>query len=412
MTALAPEKRTKDRHPRRVALREQLQMPTIAPDAITAYRPQASELAERIIERVTHEVSGFTDPDDPSIAFGVTEAIRSAVDLFVDAAAGAPTTGTEVYAFYRWLGRHEATACHNLDAMRAAHHIATQESWDDLRRATTELGLSAEVIGSLGDSLIAFQNALFTEALRGFTEAGREQQSSGAHAQLLTALLSAERSEPIKTLAERAGWVMPARIAVVVGHATTVAITQAKGFPGSLIGVRDDTVTVVLPATSAEEAARAIAQAGNAPAAVSWGVSPHEAHHAHRWARRALAMATSGAVTLPDDRVVRCRDMQTLLCLHADPALRRYSDEMVLAPLAAETRGRRRALADTMLLWLQTHDSAPALAQRLGVHDQTVRHRIRRLKELFGERLEDPTETVGLLLALESATPRWRAACD
>lgn len=384
-------------------------MPTISPDVIAAYRPQARQLADRIIERITHEITGFTDPDDPSIVFGVTEAIRSAVDLFVEAAAGAPTTGHEVYAFYRWLGHHEATVGHNLDAMRAAHHIATQESWDDLRRATTELGLPAEVIGSLGDALIAFQNSLFEEALRGYTETGRAQQSAGPRARLLTALLSAERPESVENLAEQARWSLPSRVAVVVGRATSAAIAESRVLPECLIGVRAGTVTIVVAATHAEEAAKAVVHAGDAPAAVSWGVAPQEAHHAHRWARRALAMAASEAVALPEDRVVRCHDLQTLLCLNADPALRRYSDDIMLAPLVAETPARRRALAETMLLHLQTHDSAPALAQRLGVHDQTVRHRLRRLKELFGERLDDPTETVGLLIALESAASRWRA---
>nr|WP_246321979.1 helix-turn-helix domain-containing protein [Nocardioides panzhihuensis] len=61
-----------------------------------------------------------------------------------------------------------------------------------------------------------------------------------------------------------------------------------------------------------------------------------------------------------------------------------------------------------MLVWLRARPSAPVVAEQLRVHDQTVRHRLKRIKELFGDRLSDPAETVGLLTALESTTPRWR----
>jgi DNA-binding PucR family transcriptional regulator len=46
------------------------------------------------------------------------------------------------------------------------------------------------------------------------------------------------------------------------------------------------------------------------------------------------------------------------------------------------------------------------VAAALGVHPQTVRYRMTRLRELFGERLEDPEARFELGLALRVAPMR------
>ena len=44
-----------------------------------------------------------------------------------------------------------------------------------------------------------------------------------------------------------------------------------------------------------------------------------------------------------------------------------------------------------------------AVAAALDVHPQTVRYRVRQLRDLFGERLEDPEARFELALALRAA---------
>ncbi|CAA9508190.1 MAG: Transcriptional regulator, CdaR-family [uncultured Solirubrobacteraceae bacterium] len=46
-----------------------------------------------------------------------------------------------------------------------------------------------------------------------------------------------------------------------------------------------------------------------------------------------------------------------------------------------------------------------AVGEALGVHPQTVRYRVRQLKELFGEALDDPEARFELALALRSRVP-------
>jgi DNA-binding PucR family transcriptional regulator len=62
-----------------------------------------------------------------------------------------------------------------------------------------------------------------------------------------------------------------------------------------------------------------------------------------------------------------------------------------------------------MLAWLETRGSAPALAARLGKHAQTVRYRLRRLHEIFGDDLNDAERCFEIYLVLRTSMPLWQA---
>lgn len=411
MTASTHEQ-SKNRSKRRAPLRETLSMPEIPTDVMAAYRPLAPALTERIVKRTMREVAAFAQADDPNIPLGIAQAIDQAVGLFIEAAAGAPTSPSQVYSFYRWLGRYQAEAGHNLDAMRAAHQIATHESWIDLRDATHEMGQPDTVVAQLGDSLLAYQNALFEQAVLGYMEYRRDanRDLEKLRSRLLRAIICGAPGDEIDALAARCSWSMPDEVAVGVTEATDTAAALLSAEPKALVGVRDDRLILIAATETTLRLARDVAGATAQTMSLSWGVKRVQAHDAIRWAGRGLELVGEGHIEVPDDHVVDCEKHQTLLCLHADPALRQVSDDSVLAPLLNQTQKRRMALAETMLLWLQTHESAPCLAARLGVHDQTVRHRLRRLRDLFGARLHDPSQTAILLIALESSILRWRRA--
>src|SRR3546814_9071794 len=69
----------------------------------------------------------------------------------------------------------------------------------------------------------------------------------------------------------------------------------------------------------------------------------------------------------------------------------------------------RDILSETLLVWLETRDSAPASAARLGVHPQTVRYRWKRINELFGEDLHDPEFVLQMTMLLKASVPMWIA---
>ena len=73
-----------------------------------------------------------------------------------------------------------------------------------------------------------------------------------------------------------------------------------------------------------------------------------------------------------------------------------------LAPLAGCGPAHGRRLAETLLAWLETRGGAPEVAARLGVHPQTVRYRLRQIRELWGDGIDDPDRRFELELVLRA----------
>ncbi|HEY3466190.1 MAG TPA: helix-turn-helix domain-containing protein, partial [Amycolatopsis sp.] len=141
-------------------------------------------------------------------------------------------------------------------------------------------------------------------------------------------------------------------------------------------------------------------------AAVGPLVPLSSAPESFRVARRALDLSARGLLDAPGP-VVWCRDHVTTLLLLADEFLVTQLAATTLEPLAGLTGRRREQLADTLLALVQTRGSAPELGRLLDLHPQTIRARLKKLAELFGEKLADPAERLRLELALlaERALP-------
>ena len=106
-------------------------------------------------------------------------------------------------------------------------------------------------------------------------------------------------------------------------------------------------------------------------------------------------LATSGAV-YADERLPD-------LMVGSDPALAERLAGRALAPLAGDRSGR---LTDTLRAWLEAQGHHPTVAAELHVHPQTVRYRLARLRERFGDMLDDPDGRLALQLALRARRAR------
>ena len=109
-----------------------------------------------------------------------------------------------------------------------------------------------------------------------------------------------------------------------------------------------------------------------------------------------LRAGTSGS---PGGLIV-AEDHLAALLLAADPGVAADLAASRLAPLADLPAGPRARLTETLAAWLDRPGQVQAVAAALGVHPQTVRYRVRQLRDLFGERLEDPEARFELSLAL------------
>jgi DNA-binding PucR family transcriptional regulator len=88
------------------------------------------------------------------------------------------------------------------------------------------------------------------------------------------------------------------------------------------------------------------------------------------------------------------------LVLHADESALADLRARVLAPLAELRPGTAEKLADTLRAWLLHQGRRDDVAAALFVHPQTVRYRMGQLRELYGDKLEDPDTVLALTIAL------------
>jgi DNA-binding PucR family transcriptional regulator len=186
--------------------------------------------------------------------------------------------------------------------------------------------------------------------------------------------------------------VEPPAGAALAGPARVVAGTRDGG-RSVLVVADDEEVEAWLL-----RAARALGLEG--PLAVGPSVAPLQAARSAARAAALLERTCAGAVLAAE--VVRCDDHEVDLLLVAAPDLARSVAERRLAPLGALTAPQRRRAVETLGAWL-AHPARPqAMADDLGLHVQTVRYRLRRLRELLGDALDDPEQRFELALALRA----------
>ena len=82
--------------------------------------------------------------------------------------------------------------------------------------------------------------------------------------------------------------------------------------------------------------------------------------------------------------------------------------ERRLAPLDDLTPAGRTRMEETALAFVQHGGNAAAMARALHLHPQTIRYRLNRLRELFGDELNDPDARFELELALRSRSAAAR----
>jgi hypothetical protein len=369
-------------------------------------------LPEYVTIRIRAEVPAFGGTGHDRTHRLIREAVMVAVDGFLRIASGDETCRAQVEAHFRDLGRAEAQAGVGVHRVLAAIQVASDSVWQEIRGLVAREALSGQVVADLGVAVTRYLAHLAGEAQRGFAEA--RQSRDDERTRLVRALMqdpSRVHPDTVAELAVAAGWRMPERIVVLVGQLHGLAPRKIPTLSNdALMWTDGDRLVVVTAEGGMAQATDALLRLDpRVCVAQSWAVPLLQARHGYRWARRALGLVRTGEV-IAEGRVIVCERHRMRLWLAADQVLADDISQELLAPLQAATARRRLALAETLVVWLETDESAPALARRLSVHPNTVRSHLAVLHRLFGDRLRQPDQRTALILALEAAIPRWRAA--
>ncbi len=373
-----------------------------------ALRPLVTAFSADVADRVQTEVSAYAGQPDGRRRDIIAHAVEQATHRFLDTLDGLPHRDRGVDEMFQAMGRAEASDSGDLAAMRSALRLAATVTWDTLRRANPGQPMSDETRGRLADGLFGYIDHLVEQAEKGFAAGRRAMQSDRgqARARLADQLLTGRRASQLETVDPEV-WTPPASVVVIVSEPDVTRSVDVVELAAEHLAMRyDGRVVVIADACRKAHVVETFA-AASTPIAASWPVEPALIPSAYRWARRALDLVRRGVI--PAQPLVRCRDHRTQIWLHSEPALRQRMCQDMLKPLLAETPNSREILSQTLLVWLETRDSAPAIAAHLGVHAQTVRYRWKRINELFGDDLHDPEFIVQITMLLKASVPLWQA---
>lgn len=391
--------------------RDAASLPGSAQWMLRSLEPQVRPVAERITNHVQDAVPELAGSPDGKMHQLIFTAVHGAMRLFVDQALGRETADIAVDNEFQKLGFRTAALGGDRALIEQGLQIAIGEIWDELRVRAADNELSAGALNALSEAVNAYIEHLTGQVRIGY-DAGtvaRDQDSGVARTRLLDRLLEGADTEEIEWQASIAGWVIPEQVTVMAVQVKEGQSVDSDGLADVALTRAGRPQVVICPTEVADDVVAQIKKAApRRRISVCWPVPPGDVPAAWRWVNRALALVR--AKVIPERSfVVDCMRHRTEIWLHAEPVLRRQLAQELLEPLLGETENSREILTETLLVWLETRESAPAIAAKLGVHPQTVRYRWKRINELFGEDLHDSDFVIQLTLVLKASVPLWLA---
>lgn len=359
------------------------------------------EVADEIIESV-RTVPAYSRPLEGPFGEGIRSGVQEAIRHFLaEIEAGGPVPRSDVYLA---LGRGEMRAGRSLDSLLSAYRIGARVAWRRFAAAGVAAGLEPETLYLLAESIFAYIDGLSAESAEGHA---LEQSAAAGEAQLrrrrLVRLLLREPPEDpsvVEAAASDAGWALPRSLAVLaIGgpHRHAVAVRLP---PEGVTEALGELVCAVVPDPDGPgpraELKGAVLEAG---AVAGLGTSVHWTQAGLSFARARAALGLAGSAPT----VIVAAEHAGELLLRSD---RRLASELAaerLAPLQQLSDGSRSRFTETLSVWLAEQGRLGQVARRLGVHPQTARYRVTRLRELFGDALDDPDQRFWLELALRAS---------
>ena len=381
----------------------------VDPQTISALDSVLPRMAERAVAAITAEVPAYTDAFSGRMGHNIENAVRTSLGAFLRLATRAqgsdpgPPLSPALEGAYE-LGRGEARNGRSIDALLSAYRVGAREAWRGLSETAVSAGMSAAMIARFAALVFAFIDQLSASSASGHTD---EQATAGRVRQryldqLTEQLLAGESPEVLLASAERANWKTPRTLTAVL-----LPIDQTRGLaaqlsPGTLqitdglpeVDPSESWAVVLIPDADGRHRKALLAMLADRQAIVGPYRPWREVHASYRRVVRARALATTSDGALDtDEHLVE-------ILLGADPEAAEDLRRRALAPLAALRPNSAGRLAETLRSWLLHQGHREAVAADLFVHPQTVRYRMNQLRELYGERLNDPRSILELTVAL------------
>jgi DNA-binding CsgD family transcriptional regulator len=383
----------------------------LPPRLVAIMRAELPSLADEIITEIRDRVPEYARPMEGPFGTALRAGVEQALTLFVDMFAGPSTSRAQLDEVCRGLGRREAELGRSLDSLQAAYRIGAHVAWHRVMAVGQDAHLSSPVMSMLADAIFGYINEMAALSSDGYQEANI--QSAGARRRLRRRLLRLILSQPaadhraITHLAEQAGWPVPEQVTPVAVQAVSPDL-EALADDDLLTDLDRTRPRLLVPGSPGASRWAALEKAlGGHRAALGLTVPLAGAADSLRWAEQALTLADAGIID--DGQMMACEDHLVTLWLLSDSALADQVTRRQLGALAGLTDKQRHRLTETFGAWLETRGTAAEIADRLQVHPQTVRYRIRQLERALGDQFADPDARFAMEMALRVIRLRERA---
>ncbi|HKN54747.1 MAG TPA: helix-turn-helix domain-containing protein, partial [Amycolatopsis sp.] len=361
---------------------------SLDPAVLTRLRPDIGAIGAAVTEEI--RAAALREPLDAATTSNLRAAVDAALGQFF-AETGNPETPAD-REVHRAQGHAQHAAGRTLEEMLGFYQLGGLGTWRWFTAHAYVADLPIRALGQLGEALFAYVAELSAAAADGYAEARSQAARAGqATRDRLLGLLLADppaRADDLEQASREAGWPLPEAVAVAVSG-KDVASTLLDRMPGRvLIGRHHDLACVIMPGDRIDWYLDRLGQlvdrrrAGLGPLVPLAQVARSRRRAEAVW--RLMRVRTFGG-----GPVVRAVDHQIDLLLTADPDLAAEFATTSLAPLAKLGEPARRRLTETLAAWLAEPDQPQAIGVRLHVHVQTVRYRLRQLRRLFGETIDD-----------------------
>ena len=370
-----------------------------------ALMPMVAPIVEAAIAAIRSREPGL-GTSEPALERNLRAGLTHAVDRWFDGSVEAADR-----ELHFALGRTQARSGRSLDELTGFYRLAAQTMWRRLTEVGAAGGIAPEHLYGLAETGFGCVEELSTQAAAGFAEEHSHRlDASRTRRSELVRLLLKEPQPSAEALAAAARGVgaeltPTSEVAFFAGAAAAYEPFVRSAREQFVMTPRNGVFAGVLLDPSGplrREELRAAAERAGVQIALGPAVAGSEARTSVQHARALLTLAHAGHVG--GGALLVCEDHTAALLLSSDAALAAELHEHRLAPLAqVHGEATRENLLLTLRAWLRHPGQRKTIAHELGVHPQTVRYRLARLRDLFGTALDDPDARFELELALRAA---------
>jgi hypothetical protein len=383
----------------------------LSPEVTAAMRDQLPKVAEQVVLAVQSEVPSYADPFKGEMGRNIESAVALALGGFLGLASGGADSGAaasfdQVAEAAYALGRGEARSGRTMDALLSAYRVGARVAWRDLSGSAVAAGLAAESVARFAELVFAYIDELSAASAAGHTDelatTGRVRQR---YLERLTQnLLRGASPAVLEAAAERADWKPPRLLTAVIlpdsrsrgvlGQVDARTLQPTEQVPG--LEERGDLTVLLVPSSAGRSRSTLLRRLTGREAVVGPSLPWLQAQSSYDRALRVVGLG----LDRPTPQAVDTEAYLPELILGADPRAMEDLRRQVLAPLDALRPAVAEKLRETLRAWLLHQGRREETAAALFVHAQTVRYRMQQLRDVYGDRLEDPDWVLRLTIAL------------